>query len=61
MPHWLLWLNKGYTCRTCWSRSQTPENERSEMRAEAFKRLQELKPRTLAGQLSTRDLFDAPV
>jgi tetratricopeptide (TPR) repeat protein len=59
---WVLWLNKGYTCRQMIvPGAKTPENMASATCAlAAFKRLQELKPEDPRGELLYfQTLFDA--
>jgi tetratricopeptide (TPR) repeat protein len=59
---WLLWLNKGYTCRGMLiPGARTPENQAVlKCALEAFKRLQELKPEDHRGPaLYVQTLFEA--
>ena len=59
---WLLWLNKGYTCRSILvPGAKTPENEAALTCAlEAFTRLQTLRPQDRRGPaLYVQTLFDA--
>jgi tetratricopeptide (TPR) repeat protein len=59
---WLLWLNKGYTCRSLLvPGAQTPENQAALTCAlEAFTRLQALRPEDQRGAaLYVQTLFDA--
>jgi tetratricopeptide (TPR) repeat protein len=59
---WLLWLNKGYTCRSMLvPGAKTPENQTAmTCSLEAFTRLQALRPDDQRGQaLYVQTLFDA--
>ena len=59
---WLLWLNKGYTCRSMLiPGARTAENEAAlKCALQAFKRLQELRPADHRGPaLYVQTLFDA--